>query len=831
MGLLDKLKPQPRWKHADPPFASRPFASSTTRSNWRCSPRPTRTPGSGGRRSPRSPTPAVLGRVAAGDADAETRDRAADRLLALATAPARTRRRRSRPSRALTDPRRLSTIAKSDAPRPVRAEALARTDRRARARQRRAARQARGDAPRGARAADRRRRARRRRAATASTRTSRWRRSSASSRASTGSRAAARRSRRARSRRPSSKRARAHRFRRSKPPKPRAAPPKKNAAAARPSLLRSRRAARRRRRRRPRRAPSSRGCPTPGSALERRPTPASRSLRARRRAPREARSRAASAKPRKPPSARASAPKPSRPATRSACASRRSTATTSLEQLVPIEEEWRSLLPLVGNGPEADRLAERFAQAVAACRKRHEMGAVLAETRATARGARRGSRGVCRRRTTRPRPPPLAGAQPRGTRPRRRARRRRAGRPTTSPRGSRPSSAAFAGARRRAPRGASRKAQQDVVGAAAAAGRARATRVAEAETITLREGDRLMRDIGAGLDDVGTRRRRRARSTRRADRLRALQEKVAPRVRELREMDDWRRFANAQRQEQLIAMAEAIVASLKSDEEAGKDVGPRRDGARAARAARQVAGSRRSAAPVRAAAVGSLPHRHRLHPQPLRGVLREAARRARRQPAEEGRARRGSRSARRRRPTGARPPARFQELQTEWQAARAGAARRRPRARAAVPHRVQRVLRAPPRGSDRPQEGVDRQPREEGSAVRARRGAGRIDRLGRRLRRDEAAAGRVEDRSARCAATSPKSCGIASAPPPTSSSSATTTVIRSRSPASSPSAKRWSSSSKALAAAERRRAGRSRRRACSSCARRGTAACRFRRPR
>jgi hypothetical protein len=36
-------------------------------------------------------------------------------------------------------------------------------------------------------------------------------------------------------------------------------------------------------------------------------------------------------------------------------------------------------------------------------------------------------------------------------------------------------------------------------------------------------------------------------------------------------MDEWRRFANAQRQEQLIAMAEAIVAALKSDEENGKD--------------------------------------------------------------------------------------------------------------------------------------------------------------------------------------------------------------------------------------------------------------------
>ena len=49
-----------------------------------------------------------------------------------------------------------------------------------------------------------------------------------------------------------------------------------------------------------------------------------------------------------------------------------------------------------------------------------------------------------------------------------------------------------------------------------------------------------------------------------------LQEQLAPRVRELREMDEWRRFANAQRQEQLIAMAEAIVASLKTERTSGQ---------------------------------------------------------------------------------------------------------------------------------------------------------------------------------------------------------------------------------------------------------------------
>src|SRR5690606_31906053 len=89
----------------------------------------------------------------------------------------------------------------------------------------------------------------------------------------------------------------------------------------------------------------------------------------------------------------------------------------------------------------------------------------------------------------------------------------------------------------------------------------------DADTITLREGDRLMRDLTAAFDQA-----HRAPSAPDVEQavteLRGLQERLAPRVRELREMDEWRRFANAQRQEQLIAMAEAIVQSLKADEEA-----------------------------------------------------------------------------------------------------------------------------------------------------------------------------------------------------------------------------------------------------------------------
>ena len=81
-------------------------------------------------------------------------------------------------------------------------------------------------------------------------------------------------------------------------------------------------------------------------------------------------------------------------------------------------------------------------------------------------------------------------------------------------------------------------------------------------------GERLMRDM-ARPEEMG-----RTKTTREmdeaVDRLKAVQQTLAPRVRELRDMDEWRRFANAQQQEQLIAMAEAIVLSLKNEDETGK---------------------------------------------------------------------------------------------------------------------------------------------------------------------------------------------------------------------------------------------------------------------
>jgi Domain of Unknown Function (DUF349) len=238
----------------------------------------------------------------------------------------------------------------------------------------------------------------------------------------------------------------------------------------------------------------------------------------------------------------------------------------SLEQLVPIEEEWRSLAPLVGNGPEADRLAERFATAMAACRTRHDLGAMLAETRARLEALVVEAEGLLSHGD--------AGAA--AARWHALAREARglaivladAARPDTELSDRLAVVDRTLTERETAKREATLRTQQEV------AGRLqrlvdRARRVADAESITLREGERLMRDISAGLDEIS-----RADASREIDEsaraLRSMQETVAPRVRDLREMDEWRRFANGQQQEQLIAMAEAIVQSLRAEEEAGR---------------------------------------------------------------------------------------------------------------------------------------------------------------------------------------------------------------------------------------------------------------------
>ena len=98
----------------------------------------------------------------------------------------------------------------------------------------------------------------------------------------------------------------------------------------------------------------------------------------------------------------------------------------------------------------------------------------------------------------------------------------------------------------------------------------RAERIAKADAITLREGERLMRDARTALDQhVGDPKPEGYDAS--VARLRGLLEQVGPKVRELRELDDWRRFANAQVQEDLIRKAEALAAELDADATAGRE--------------------------------------------------------------------------------------------------------------------------------------------------------------------------------------------------------------------------------------------------------------------
>jgi DNA-binding Lrp family transcriptional regulator len=563
MGILDKLKPTPRWKHADPavrleavrelddPIELAVLAETDSDARVRRA------------AIPRTTDPAVLGRVASADADPETRDRAADRLVALATAGGDDASAVTAVAM-ITDGRRLSAIAKGDASDAVRAEALARTtDARALGS---IARHAKHEST---------------AAASLEKLTSRDELIDVAQNADhkdialgaferllqpsvdlalvraietrTSQKAVARRARAIIADAEAAEAARLaaeeERHRR-------------EAAAcdaiehltdvSDPDVARAELA-------RLMQAFGALGV-TDASLRDRAQAAAARvdaAIAQRdidiREAAELARLRAEST------------------ATREALCERVETLDGDdvLAQLTPIEEEWRSLT-LVGDGPEAARLAERFAKAVAACRKRHELGALLAQSRATYASLVSEAEALVSVEDT---GAAMARWQSLSREARSHAHTLANALRSDAELDARLDAAGQALTAREAARDAARReaalrARQAVIMQLQRLTE-RAKRASDADTITLREGDRLMKDIVAGLELAG-----KAENAREihdaADALRKLQEQVAPRVRELREMDDWRRFANAQRQEQLIAMAEAIVVSLKAEAEQGK---------------------------------------------------------------------------------------------------------------------------------------------------------------------------------------------------------------------------------------------------------------------
>jgi hypothetical protein len=84
----------------------------------------------------------------------------------------------------------------------------------------------------------------------------------------------------------------------------------------------------------------------------------------------------------------------------------------------------------------------------------------------------------------------------------------------------------------------------------------RVTTRAAAEDLTLREADRAVRDIKSALEAPPPAPQRDQHAL--VERLKAALAVMAPRLHDLREMDEWKRFANAAVQEELIAKAEAL---------------------------------------------------------------------------------------------------------------------------------------------------------------------------------------------------------------------------------------------------------------------------------
>jgi hypothetical protein len=102
-----------------------------------------------------------------------------------------------------------------------------------------------------------------------------------------------------------------------------------------------------------------------------------------------------------------------------------------------------------------------------------------------------------------------------------------------------------------------RRRQQTLARAQALAGRLEA--LARAEKPTLREVERALRDERAALDALAAVPDRKEREAL-ADRLKAARAALFPKAQELREADEWTRWTNAAKQEELCKRAEALLA-------------------------------------------------------------------------------------------------------------------------------------------------------------------------------------------------------------------------------------------------------------------------------
>jgi hypothetical protein len=142
---------------------------------------------------------------------------------------------------------------------------------------------------------------------------------------------------------------------------------------------------------------------------------------------------------------------------------------------------------------------------------------------------------------------------------------------------------------------------------------------AAAEDLTLREADRIVRDlrkaVEAPLSGVDEREQHVL-----TERVKAGLSAIGPRLHELREMDEWKRFANAAVQEELIARTEALRAKYPFDNpEALKD----EDLAKAAQELHEIQEQWKTVAEAPRAQAQALWHRYRQAADPIQVKVRE----------------------------------------------------------------------------------------------------------------------------------------------------------------------------------------------------------------
>ena len=145
-----------------------------------------------------------------------------------------------------------------------------------------------------------------------------------------------------------------------------------------------------------------------------------------------------------------------------------------------------------------------------------------------------------------------------------------------------------------------------------------------AEDLTIREADRLSRDLRNAIDAPASSPDAPAIPERERheliEKLKAALALVTPRLHDLREMDEWKRFANAAVQEELIAQTEALKAKYRLDAEGGPAPA---DIEKAARDLHDIQERWKQVAEAPRAQAQALWHRYRQAADPIQAKARE----------------------------------------------------------------------------------------------------------------------------------------------------------------------------------------------------------------